>query len=63
MDFPTYVPQSDVLKEFIQFYYTPDGKVGGLDFEFVLRPLLLQVGAYPSNYTHTERFVKQSGNR
>lgn len=50
-------------EEFLQFYYTPDGKVGGLDFEFVLRPLLLQVGAYPSNYTHTERFVKQSGNR
>lgn len=46
-------------EEFMQFHLGMDGKVEALDFEFVLRPLLLQVGAYPSDYTHTERFVKQ----
>lgn len=45
-------------EEFMQFHLGKDGKVEALDFEFVLRPLLLQVGAYPSNYTHTERFIK-----
>lgn len=46
-------------EEFMQFHLNKTGKVGALDFEFVLRPMLLQVGAYPSNYTHTERFIKQ----
>lgn len=46
-------------EEFMQFQLKNTGKVEALDFEFVLRPLLLQVGAYPSNYTHTERFVKK----
>lgn len=46
-------------EEFMQFHLGKNGKVEALDFEFVLRPMLLQVGAYPSNYTHTERFIKQ----
>lgn len=46
-------------EEFLQFHLNKNGKVEALDFEFVLRPMLLQVGAYPSNYTHTERFKKQ----
>ncbi len=46
-------------EEFMQFHLNKYGKVEALDFEFVLRPMLLQVGAYPSNYTHTERFLKQ----
>lgn len=46
-------------EEFLQFHYNLEGRVAGLDLEFVLRPMLLQVGAYPSSYTHTERFVKQ----
>lgn len=46
-------------EEFMQFHLGKDGKVEALDFEFSLRPLLLQVGAYPSNYTHTEKFIKQ----
>lgn len=46
-------------EEFMQFHLGKNGKIEALDFEFVLRPMLLQVGAYPSNYTHTERFVKQ----
>lgn len=45
-------------EEFMQFQLGMDGKAEALNFEFVLRPMLLQVGAYPSNYTHTERFVK-----
>lgn len=45
-------------EEFMQFHLNKNGSVEALDFEFVLRPLLLQVGAYPSNYTHTERFTK-----
>lgn len=46
-------------EEFMQFHLGKNGKVEALDFEFSLRPLSLQVGAYPSNYTHTERFIKQ----
>ncbi len=46
-------------EEFMQFHLNKDGKVEALDFEFALRPVLLQVGAYPSNYKHTERFEKQ----
>lgn len=45
-------------EEFLQFHFDRNGKVKALEFEFVLRPMLLQVGAYPSNYTHTERFEK-----
>lgn len=46
-------------EEFMQFHLDKNGKVAALDFEFALRPLLLQVGAYPSNYMHAERFEKQ----
>ena len=46
-------------EEFMQFHLNKKGEVESLDFEFSLRPLLLQVGAYPSNYTHTERFNKK----
>jgi len=45
-------------EEFMQFHLGKDGKVTALDFEFVLRPMLLQVGAYPSDYIHTEKFEK-----
>lgn len=46
-------------EEFMQFHLGKNGKVKALDFEFALRPMLLQVGAYPSNYTHTEMFYKK----
>lgn len=46
-------------EEFMQFELGENGTVEALTFEFVLRPMLLQAGAYPSNYTHTERFVKE----
>lgn len=43
-------------EEFLYFSIGRQGKVEALNFEFVLRPLLLQVGAYPSDYTRTVRF-------
>ncbi len=46
-------------EEFLQFHFDRNGKVKALEFEFVLRPMLLQVGAYPSNYTHRERFLRK----
>lgn len=46
-------------EEFMQFQLGMNGKVEALNFEFVLRPKLLQVGAYPSDYTHVERFIKR----
>lgn len=46
-------------EEFLNFGVDKEAKVKTLDFEFVLRPMLLQVGAYPSNYTRTVSFIKQ----
>lgn len=46
-------------EEFMQFHLDKSGKVSALDFEFVLRPQLLQVGAYPSSYTQTVRFERK----
>src|SRR5699024_10846513 len=46
-------------EEFMKFNIGKNGKTESLEFEFVLRPMLLQVGAYPSHYTHTEKFIKQ----
>lgn len=46
-------------EEFMQFHLNKKGEVEALDYEFVLRPMLLQVGAYPSDYKRTVRFEKQ----
>lgn len=46
-------------EEFLNFQLNQEAKVKSLEFEFVLRPMLLQVGAYPSNYTNTVAFAKQ----
>lgn len=43
-------------EEFAFFTLNKDGQLDALHFEFALRPMLLQVGAYPSNYTRTVRF-------
>ena len=43
-------------EEFASFTLNRDGRLDALHFEFVLRPMLLQVGAYPSDYTRTVRF-------
>lgn len=45
-------------EEFISFSLGKDGKIEYAEIEFVLRPVLLQVGAYPSNYTRLGRFNK-----
>lgn len=46
-------------EEFVTFTTGPEGAVRKMNIEFVLRPLMLQVGAYPSNYTRTVAFEKQ----
>jgi CubicO group peptidase (beta-lactamase class C family) len=43
-------------EEFSWFSMDKDGKVDAFHFEFSLRPRLLQVGAYPSNYTRIVKF-------
>lgn len=45
-------------EEFLYFNLDKNGQIQTLNFEFVLRPVLLQVGAYPSNYTRTVRFER-----
>lgn len=47
-------------EEFCWFTFGKDGKPSTLEFEFVLRPILLQVGAYPSNYTRIVSFKKMN---
>lgn len=46
-------------EEFVVFNLDKNGKIKNLDFEFSLRPMLLQVGAYPSHYTKTVSFEKK----
>jgi CubicO group peptidase (beta-lactamase class C family) len=46
-------------EEFAWFHLGPDGAVQTLQVEFVLRPLMLQVGAYPSTYTRVARFERR----
>lgn len=43
-------------EEFVYFSVGKNADIEAINIEFVLRPLLLQVGAYPSNYTRTVRF-------
>lgn len=49
-------------EEFVRFDLGQDGQVAGITIEFVLRPHLLQVGAYPSSYTRDVRFERSSEN-
>jgi CubicO group peptidase (beta-lactamase class C family) len=48
-------------EEFVWFTTGREGRVDGMTIEFVLRPLFLQVGAYPSNYTRQVRYERASG--
>jgi CubicO group peptidase (beta-lactamase class C family) len=43
-------------EKFVWFDLDPDGQPGTLNVEFTLRPVLLQVGIYPSDYTRTVSF-------
>lgn len=45
-------------EEFVYFSVGKDAQIEALNIEFSLRPLLLQVGAYPSNYMRTVRFER-----
>jgi len=45
-------------EEFLNFNLDKSGQIQTLNFEFALRPVLLQVGAYPSNYTRTVQFER-----
>lgn len=46
-------------EEFSWFTMDRNGAVEKFHFEFCLRPMLLQVGAYPSNYTRVVEFLKE----
>jgi CubicO group peptidase (beta-lactamase class C family) len=43
-------------EKFVWFDLDPDGAPGTLNVEFTLRPVLLQVGIYPSHYTRVVPF-------
>lgn len=45
-------------EEFVRFTTGWNGSVDALHIEWVLRPQLLQVGAYPSNYTRQARLQR-----
>jgi CubicO group peptidase (beta-lactamase class C family) len=48
-------------EEFVRFTLGWDGRVDALHIEWVLRPQLLQVGAYPSGYTREARLERAGG--
>jgi len=45
-------------EEFVRFTRGWDGEIDAFHIEWVLRPLLLQVGAYPSTYTREARLER-----
>jgi len=45
-------------EEFVSFTHNMHGEVNGMHIEFSLRPMLLQVGAYPSPYTRLVQYRK-----
>jgi CubicO group peptidase (beta-lactamase class C family) len=45
-------------EEFVWFTTGRDGRVSGLEVQWSLRPVLLQVGAYPTNYYRVARFER-----
>lgn len=47
-------------EKFVWFDQDKTGKVHAINVEFNLRPDLLQVGAYPSDYTRVVRFIKEN---
>jgi hypothetical protein len=47
-------------EEFLHFTLNQAGEIGALVFQFTLRPLLLQAGAYPTNYYRKVEFKKDS---
>jgi CubicO group peptidase (beta-lactamase class C family) len=47
-------------EEFVWFSSGPDGRVDALQIQWVLRPFLLQVGAYPTNSYRDTRLVRRA---
>ncbi len=47
-------------EKFVTFSLGSDGTPEALQVPWTLRPLILQVGIYPSDYTRTTRFIKQN---
>ncbi len=47
-------------EEFLHFAIGQSGLVESLNYQFTLRPVLLQVGAYPTNYYRVVSFKKRS---
>jgi CubicO group peptidase (beta-lactamase class C family) len=45
-------------EEFVWFTTGPAGSVSGMEIQWSLRPLLLQVGAYPTDYYRIARFER-----
>lgn len=46
-------------EKFVHFQMGRDGQPAELHVTFALRPMLLQVGAYPTNYYRTVRYLRQ----
>lgn len=45
-------------EEFLQFHMNYEGKIDRLEIRFTLRPMMLQVGAYPTNYYRDVMYKK-----
>lgn len=46
-------------EKFVHFTLNQAGEIGELNVQFTLRPIFLQVGIYPSNYTRMVRFERK----
>jgi CubicO group peptidase (beta-lactamase class C family) len=46
-------------EEFVEFEVEADGSVSAMNIQWSLRPLLLQVGAYPTDYYRVTRFERR----
>ncbi|MFU8811522.1 MAG: serine hydrolase [Balneolaceae bacterium] len=45
-------------EEFVRFHHALEGHIDSMTIRYTLRPLMLQVGAYPTNYYRDVRFQK-----
>lgn len=45
-------------EEFLQFHMNYEGKIDRLEIRYTLRPMMLQVGAYPTNYFRDVMYEK-----
>lgn len=45
-------------EEFLQFHMNYEGEIDALEIRYTLRPMMLQVGAYPTNYYRDVRYER-----